>query len=524
MIINWLLYSVLVGGIFALAGAALDYGLRTLKLPTRWVWLAVMTMSTVFSALTLAKGLVRPKAATQAEYSIPTAASAIDSDSVPTHVWNARESAKGRSAVRAQSTALTPALERVLNSTGGLPAAIGVPEATFESLNTPLLVACAVMAIGGLITLLVILARLSGVAYALDHGVVEGVPVLLSRNIGPALLGVRRFRVVIPRWVTEMSAADIRTILTHEKQHAKAGDPTLIHSALLMTALQPWNPALWFALSRLRLATETDCDARVLGTNGDARHYGHLLVDVYQRAQPGLSPLTSFVTPSSQLEARIRRLVDAAPKSFSPRTIAAFSAGLMLCTVAYSLEVTAQGTGTRSEPSAVPVVSAVDVSDASKATALAAKAAPEQRAPAPAAKSDTAPAAAKPRKYGHPGYRPGYPETPAEADFEIRRAMDDLAHWDSVQRTRVFTTPRQKPVSDTIRKTSPKNSGPYVMKLYPIRGRMRQLNADTGGYAQFGPDRALLKAIRDSFYISRMGQEVIEIIIEPKKKQVPPAR
>lgn len=356
MIINWLLYSLMVGGILAIAGIAFEFGARAMRLPTRWVWIVVMSLGTMLSAMKLGKGLLAHEERVVSAYAVPTAESAIDSDSVPARVWSAREVARSRPQSVRQSL-IPPVVYKVLNSTGGLTAAIGVNEESYRSYNLPLLIGCGAFTLLALVVLAVTFARLNGVAYALDHGMVEGVSVLLSRNIGPALLGITRFRVVLPRWVTEMPAADVRTILAHEQEHALAGDPTLTLAALVMTALQPWNAAMWFMLSRIRLATEADCDARVLGVDGDVRRYGHLLVNVYQRSQPGLSPLTSFVTRTSQLEARVRRMVTRAPVAFSAKTFGAVASALLLCSLAYSIEVTAQR-GVMDEEMYVPVEAA----------------------------------------------------------------------------------------------------------------------------------------------------------------------
>lgn len=339
MIINWLLYSLLATTILVAAGFAFEYAARALRTPTRWIWLAVMVLSTSFSAATLVKQLAPVEAPANVE-----------------HVYDYPGGVPG-------VVALPKAVpgETKLTGLAGLQAAVsgvgivGVDESSWVSFDAPLLMVCGALAVFGLIALCVTVARLNGVAHALNNAVVEGVPVLLSRDIGPALLGVFRFRVVLPRWVIQMPSSDLRTILKHEQEHAIAGDPTLTLGALFITALQPWNPAMWLALSRLRFSIESDCDARVLGANGDAREYGKLLVSVYERTHGGLTPLTALVTRTSQLEARIRRMVDKAPRSFSPKTAGALAMAFMLSAFAYSLEVTAQKS-TASTPTQPPPV------------------------------------------------------------------------------------------------------------------------------------------------------------------------
>jgi TonB-dependent SusC/RagA subfamily outer membrane receptor len=67
-------------------------------------------------------------------------------------------------------------------------------------------------------------------------------------------------------------------VITHEQSHIAAGDPLLLLTSCIAVALMPWNPIAWFALARLRLAIELDCDRRVLGTGASTRQYGQLLI------------------------------------------------------------------------------------------------------------------------------------------------------------------------------------------------------------------------------------------------------
>src|SRR5690606_4466081 len=62
--------------------------------------------------------------------------------------------------------------------------------------------------------------------------------VLLAPDTGPAVLGFFPGVIVLPRW---SSAGDRRLMLTHEAEHLRAADPTLLLTAHLMVALFPWN-------------------------------------------------------------------------------------------------------------------------------------------------------------------------------------------------------------------------------------------------------------------------------------------
>lgn len=330
MILNWMLYCVVVTAILVAAGFAFEYALRALRMPTRWVWIAVIALGTTFSAATFVERMAGTARA-------PQRLTPVSRDG--------GERPRGSYDATMNDIVGNWRLQRVYTAVSGGRTMPGVDERRMRATNVPLIFACATLALIGLGVLAVAFGRLSGVAYALDHAVVEGVPVLLSRNIGPALLGIVRFRVVLPRWVMELPPSDVRIILKHEQEHALAGDPAVTLLALVLVALQPWNLPMWAALSRLRLATETDCDARVLGPDGDARAYGRVLLKVYARAQWGYLPIPSLVMRKSELEVRVRRMIDNAPRSFSLRTIGAFATAFALILLASGFEISSPRRG-----------------------------------------------------------------------------------------------------------------------------------------------------------------------------------
>jgi len=139
-----------------------------------------------------------------------------------------------------------------------------------------------------------------------DEGKIEGTPVLLSDDVGPAVVGFLRSSIVVPRWITETEASVARLIIAHEREHLRGRDPLLLFGGLLLVTLMPWNLGLWWMLQRLRLAVEVDCDDRVLGQGEwDVRTYGTVLLQIGERrSRPGYS-LAGFSFPRSSLEERI---------------------------------------------------------------------------------------------------------------------------------------------------------------------------------------------------------------------------
>jgi TonB family protein len=110
-----------------------------------------------------------------------------------------------------------------------------------------------------------------------------GHEVLLTQDIGPAVAGVRRPVVFIPRWVLALDESSQQLLLSHEIEHVRHRDTWLLLLAAVSGAVMPWNPAVWWMVRRLRLAVEQDCDARVLSRHPDVRRYADLLLTAASR-------------------------------------------------------------------------------------------------------------------------------------------------------------------------------------------------------------------------------------------------
>jgi hypothetical protein len=119
---------------------------------------------------------------------------------------------------------------------------------------------------------------------------------------------------VIPQWALDLEPQAIDLMLHHEHEHLRARDPLLIHLASLVVLAMPWNPAVWWMVSRLRLAVEMDCDARVLARGGDTPEYAELLLRVGQRRARLPLGAAALGEPVSFLGRRIRRMVTDLPR------------------------------------------------------------------------------------------------------------------------------------------------------------------------------------------------------------------
>ena len=143
--------------------------------------------------------------------------------------------------------------------------------------------------------------------------VVDGVPIVVTDQLGPATVGLVRSRVIVPRWVLTLPGIQRRYVLRHEEEHRRAHDAHVLLFYSLPLLLMPWSVALWWQLRRLALAVELDCDNRVVAALGDATAYGELLLTVAQASSRGPRLQPAFLGGIGSLERRLRALVSPNP-------------------------------------------------------------------------------------------------------------------------------------------------------------------------------------------------------------------
>jgi hypothetical protein len=270
MLANWMLYCAAVGVLLSGGALALERGLRASGRPTRWVWAGAM-------ALTLALPAV-------ARYVSATRAARL---AVPFVFGRLPMDAK----LSFASVGILPQPPGTLDLSRWDPAL----RLGWGASSAAVLLGLAAMA--------GVLARRCRGWSAAE---VDGVSVLVSPDVGPAVVGLLRSRIVLPAWALTADEEARRLVLEHEREHVCAGDPRLLAAAIVFAALTPWNPAAWWQLRRLRLAIEVDCDARVLRHRGDMRAYGSALLEFGRRTARSHLPAATFAEPVSALERRIR--------------------------------------------------------------------------------------------------------------------------------------------------------------------------------------------------------------------------
>jgi bla regulator protein BlaR1 len=292
MIVAWMMYCLLVAALLGMAALAAERACRLAGLPSRWIWLG-----------SLAAGLVVPIAARILP--VPGSPGASPAGS------GAPGSLQGSG-----PSSLFEAIEHWWAAS-----------AIHSSLDGPILATWAAASVLVLSILLAGYARLRRERRDWELERIDEVDVRVSEDRGPAAVGFARIEVVLPRWVLACTATERRLILLHEMEHRRAGDSRLIVAALATAVLMPWNPLVWWQLKRLRVATELDCDRRVLRKGADVRAYASLLLNAKLEGL-GAHLLTATLFRSrSELGRRIEAMTALQPSHRYLRAVAAFAVG-----------------------------------------------------------------------------------------------------------------------------------------------------------------------------------------------------
>ena len=245
------------------AAWAAEEGLRRLGVPTRWIWLGAMAAS---SALLFGPVLVPG----------------------------------GASDVLTQAVSIGPVLEL-------LPRALSLNLAGIDpgALDGVLAIAWGLLSVGMLAWLVSMQGRLRRERSGWEHLWLYDRDVYLSPDRGPAVAGVLRPWIVLPRWALSLPDSQLRLVVLHEEEHLRGGDARLLAAALFFVVVTPWNPATWWQLRRLRMAMEMDCDRRVLRREPDCEQYGNSLLSVAAKASGVSLGLAAFTERSLSLKRRI---------------------------------------------------------------------------------------------------------------------------------------------------------------------------------------------------------------------------
>jgi TonB family protein len=204
--------------------------------------------------------------------------------------------------------------------------------------------------------------RLSWTSRSWHAGTLDGVEVLMTKDVGPAVSGVLRPRILAPAWLADLPARERALVLMHEQEHVRARDPILVSVARAARILTPWNPVVWVLTSRLVRALELDCDRRVLKRSADVAGYGHTLLSVSARKPSRLLAAAAFAESEAPLRNRILAMTTP-PRTVSIVAIAAATVlGVVLLVGALGIPVPAMSLNVQigSTPDQTPSVAVFD--------------------------------------------------------------------------------------------------------------------------------------------------------------------
>jgi TonB family protein len=190
----------------------------------------------------------------------------------------------------------------------------------------------------------------------------DGVPVLLTDDVGPAVSGVLRPRVLAPSWLADLPARERALILMHEQEHVRARDPMVVAVARAARVLAPWNPVVWLLTARLIRAVELDCDRRVLKRSSDIAVYGHTLIKMSARRPSRLVAAAAFAESEAPLRGRILSMTTPS-RSISLAAIAAatiLGVVLLVGSLGIPVPVVSINVAVGSQPDQTPTVTAFD--------------------------------------------------------------------------------------------------------------------------------------------------------------------
>jgi len=300
MIATWMLTSMVFTAFLGIAALCAEWGLRSARRATRWPWLLALAAGTIW----------------------------------PVVVPIVRRYLASAVTTRGVSTVL-PAIQVVPDR---LP--IVMQGAWLDTALLAVWALASTIVLARLLIALIAIARLRG---ASEARLVDDVPVLITGEVGPAVIGAWRPRVLLPVALLDLDLPLRRLVLRHEMEHCRANDQLAVLGSAFALALMPWNLPLWWISRRCRLALEVDCDARVLAGESNARLYGKLLMLISQRQRETvLAPM--LAASNSHLERRIAAMLPVKMNGRGARIALALAAtivaGIAACTSRISDGVT----------------------------------------------------------------------------------------------------------------------------------------------------------------------------------------
>lgn len=161
---------------------------------------------------------------------------------------------------------------------------------------------------------------------------------------GPLVTGFIKPTVLLPAWFEEdYTPAEQDAALLHEMMHIKRGDLWSLQIALLVMALQWFNPLAYFAVGKFRADQEAACDQDVLNRGKSSpRTYGETLVKTVAIANSSRhGALAASLTLNHAIKERLILMQNPTPTLRNRLLGSAMIIGLGACAMAATAQVAA---------------------------------------------------------------------------------------------------------------------------------------------------------------------------------------
>jgi beta-lactamase regulating signal transducer with metallopeptidase domain len=309
MIAGWMAYALVIAVLISVAALIAERIARLRRWPGRWLWISALLLSVVLPMLF---GLQSARSNAQPAAVLATLAAA---EEPPVYARSPIAWVGGDTAAPARRV----------------------------TVDTWLLAGWGAMSVLVLATLMTAWLQLRDRLQSAVDREVNGVRVTVTHDVGPAVVGIVRPRVIIPKWLLQEDAPTQAVVIAHEQEHLRAHDIRVLGGALLIAILLPWNLPLWWQLRRLRFAMEVDCDARVLRGGQAPSPYSAVLLSVATRLVLLRTAATGLSESGSTLEKRIRIMHTPPRKRW--RLLAATLASCSVASIVIAANVTTPPVG-----------------------------------------------------------------------------------------------------------------------------------------------------------------------------------
>jgi beta-lactamase regulating signal transducer with metallopeptidase domain len=272
MIAAWMAYALVIAVLVSVAALIAERIARLRRWPGRWIWMSALLLSI---ALPMLFGTQSARSSANPGAALATLAAA---EEPPVYARSPIAWVGGDGATRARRV----------------------------TVDTWLLCGWGVMSVLVLVTLTIGWMQLRHRLRSAADREMNGVRIAVTHDVGPAVVGIVRPRIVIPHWLLHEDAPTQAIVIAHEQEHLRAHDIRVLGGALLIAMLLPWNLPLWWQLRKLRFAMEVDCDARVLRAGQSPSPYSAVLLSVATHLAPLRAAAAGLSESGSSLERRIR--------------------------------------------------------------------------------------------------------------------------------------------------------------------------------------------------------------------------